>query len=222
MPDWDILVLDKSGSMFKNKQDLVDGFNNLVTEQKEEKSANFLTVITFNDVVEVFKEETFPNVSKIENSDIITKGTTALLDAVGEVYDMILNNDKYKKITLTVITDGQENSSRNYTIETLNEKKKLIDEKYTLNMVFIGADISCVTENEVNTHASQSVDCSGDIQEALRIASRSMSSGRDSSQYIPEGIVYSNPVTPLVMKRSFSSTNERPPKVKRCKTLCDN
>ncbi len=222
MSDWDILVLDKSGSMFKNKQDLVDGFNNLVLEQKEEKSTNLFTVITFNDVVEVFKEEIFPNVSEIKDSDIITKGTTALLDAVGEVYDMILNNDKYTKITLTVITDGQENSSRNYTIETLNEKKKLIDKKYTLNMVFIGADISCVTENEVNTHASQSVDCSGNIQEALRIASRTMSSGRDGSQYIPEGIVDLNPVTPLVMKRSFSCTNERPPKVKRCKTFCDN
>tara|TARA_Y100000992_G_scaffold301344_1_gene272016 strand:- start:1955 stop:2623 length:669 start_codon:yes stop_codon:yes gene_type:complete len=221
MSDWDILVLDKSGSMFKNKQDLVDGFNNLVLEQKEEKSANLFTVITFNDVVEVFKEEIFPNVSEIKDSDIITKGTTALLDAVGEVYDMILNNDKYTKITLTVITDGQENSSRNYTIETLNEKKKLIDKKYTLNMVFIGADISCVTENEVNTHASQRVDCSGNIQEALRIASRTMSSGRDCSQYIPEGIVDLNPVTPLVMKRSFSCTNERPPKVKRCKTFCD-
>lgn len=220
MSNWDILVLDKSASMFKNKKDLIDGFNNLVLEQQVEKSTNLLTVITFNNRVEVFKEETFPNVSKIEDSDIITKGSTALLDAVGEVYDMILNNDNYTNITLTIITDGQENSSKNYTIDNLNERKKLIDEKYTLNMIFIGADISCVTENEVNAHASQSVDCSGNIQHALRIASRTMSSGRDGSQYIPEGIVEPNPVTPLVMKRSFSSTNERPPKVKRCKTFC--
>ena len=236
MSGWDILVLDKSDSMFKNKNDLINGFNNLVSEQKAEKSTNLFTVITFNDTVELLKEETFPNVSEIRDSDIITKGSTALLDAVGEVYDTILNNDKYTKITLTVITDGQENSSKNYTIETLNEKKKTIDLKYTLNVVFIGADISCITKNEFNTHASQSVDCSGNIQEALRIASRTMSSGRDGIQYIPEGIVDSNPITPLVMKRSCSSANERPlvmkrscssanerpPKVKRCKTFCDS
>ena len=220
MSNWDILVLDKSASMFKNKKDLIDGFNNLVLEQRAEKSTNLLTIITFNNRVEVLKEETFPNVSKIEDSDIITKGSTALLDAVGKVYDMILNNDNYTNITLTIITDGQENSSKNYTIDNLNDMKKLIDEKYTLNMIFIGADISCVTENEVNAHASQSVDCSGNIQNALRIASRTMSSSRDGSQYIPNGIVEPNPVTPLVMKRSFSSTNERPPKVKRCKTFC--
>jgi len=222
MSDWDILVLDKSGSMFHTKKDLINGFNDLVSEQKQEKSTNLLTVITFNDVVEIFMEETFPNVSEIKESDIITKGKTALLDAVGEVYDMILTNDKYTNITLTVITDGRENSSKNYTIDALNEKKKLIDNKYTLKMVFIGADISCITNNEVNSHATQRVDCSGNIHEALRIASRTMSSGRECSQYIPEGIVDINPVTPLVMKRSFSSTNERPPNVKRCKTFCDS
>ena len=222
MSDWDILVLDKSGSMFENKKDLINGFNDLVSEQKQEKSTNLLTVITFNDVVELFMEETFPNVYEIKESDIITRGTTSLLDAVGEVYDMILTNDKYTNITLTVITDGHENSSKNYTIDTLNEKKKLIDNKYTLKMVFIGADISCVTNNEVISHATQGVDCSGNIHEALRIASRTMSSGREGSQYIPEGIVDSNPIMPLVMKRSFSSTNERPPNVKRCKTFCDS
>lgn len=221
MSNWDILVLDNSASMSKNKKDLVDGFNNLVLEQKAEKSTNLLTVITFNNRVEVFKEETFPNVSKIEDSDIITKGSTALLDAVGEVYEMILNNNNYTNITLTIITDGQENSSKNYTIDNLNKKKKLIDEKYTLNMIFIGADISCITENEVNTHASQNVDCSGNIQHALRIASRTMSSGRDGSQYTPEGIVEPNSVTPVEIKKSFSSTNERPPKIKRCRTLCN-
>ena len=57
MSDWDFLVLDKSGSMFQNKKALINGFNDLVSEQKQEKSTNLLTVITFNDVVEIFKEE---------------------------------------------------------------------------------------------------------------------------------------------------------------------
>jgi uncharacterized protein YegL len=206
--------------MFKNKKDLIDGFNNLLLEQQAEKSTNLLTVITFNHKVEIFKEEIFPKLTKIEGSDIITGGSTSLIDAVGEVYDMILNNDNYKNITLTVITDGQENSSINYTIDNLNERKKLIDKNYNLNMIFIGANISCISDNEVNTHASYRVNCSGNIRNALRIASRNMSSGRENSQYVPEETVEQNHVTPLVIKRSFSSTNKVTPGIKRCKTFC--
>lgn len=223
MPNWDILVLDISASMLTNKKDLISGFNNLVSEQKQEQSTNLLTVITFNDVVEIFKEETFPNVSEIKETDITTTGTTALVDAVGEVYDMILNNNvKYENITLTVITDGQENSSKNYTIDELNEKKKHIDNTYMLKMVFIGADFSCITENQVNSHATQSVDCGGNIQKAMRIASRSMSGGREGSQYIPQGLVDAKPITPLIMKRSNCCNSDDPPKVRICRSICEH
>lgn len=222
MANWDILLLDKSGSMMQNKKDLIEGFNELVNEQKKEESDNLFTVFTFNNEVELFKEDKFENFEKIDNTDIITKGSTALYDAIGNAYDMILENKMYKNITLTVITDGQENSSKFYTIDTLNDKKKQIDENFTIKMVFIGADISCITGENITLHASQSVDCRGDIYRALRIASRTMSSQRDGSEYIPEESISQgvNPVTPLVMKRSRSCNSGDPPKVKRCKSIC--
>lgn len=220
MSNWDILILDKSASMRNAKQDLINGFNELVDEQKSENSTNLFTVITFNNEIEILKEEKFPDVSKITDSDIVLRGSTALLDAVGNAYDMILNNEEYKNITLTVITDGLENASKFYTFDSLSAKKKIIDEKYTLNIIFIGADISCINNNQVSRHASQNVDCSGNIQAALKIASRSMSSQRDGSEYIPEGIIEYDPVVPLVMKRSYSNSNETPPIVKRCKSFC--
>ena len=34
MTNWDILLLDKSGSMIDNKTDLINGFNELINEQK--------------------------------------------------------------------------------------------------------------------------------------------------------------------------------------------
>jgi len=221
MANWDILLLDKSASMISSKNEMIKGFNELVREQKSQNSTNLFTVITFNQEVEILKEETFPNVKEIEGADIMLKGSTALLDAVGTAYDMILKNEKYTDINMTIITDGLENSSNIYTFDLLDSKKEMIDKKYKLNIVFIGADISCINKNAVNRHATQSVDYSGDIQEALRIASRSMSSQREGSNYVPKGLVENNTVTPLIMKRSASHLNETPPRVKRCKTFCD-
>ena len=123
MTNWDILLLDKSGSMINNKNDLIVGFNELVNEQKKEKSDNLFTVFTFNNKVELLKEDKFQNFEEIDNTSIITKGTTALYDAIGKAYDMILENKLYTNITLTVITDGLENSSKFYTIDMLNDKK---------------------------------------------------------------------------------------------------
>tara|TARA_B100001769_G_scaffold164213_1_gene129075 strand:+ start:141 stop:809 length:669 start_codon:yes stop_codon:yes gene_type:complete len=220
MTNWDILLLDKSGSMIDNKTDLINGFNELVNEQKKEESGNLFTVLTFNNEVELFKEGKFQNFQEIDNNSIITKGSTALYDAIGNAYDMILKNKMYTNITLTVITDGLENSSKFYTIDMLNDKKKQIDEKYTIKMVFIGADISCITEEHIALHASQSVDCSGNIHRALRIASRTMSSQREGIEYVPEESIQVNPVTPLIMKRSRSCNSAEVPKLKRCKTIC--
>ena len=189
MANWDILLLDKSGSMMQNKKDLIEGFNELVNEQKKEGSDNLFTVFTFNNEVELFKEDKFENFEKIKCTDIITKGSTALYDAIGNAYDMILENKMYRNITI--------------------------------KMMFIGTDISCITEENITLNASQSVDCRGDIHRALRIASRTMSSQRDGREYIPEESISQgvNPVTPLVMKRSRSCNSGDPPKVKRCRSI---
>ena len=104
MTNWDILLLDKSGSMIDNKTDLINGFNELINEQKKEESDNLFTVLTFNNEVELFKEGKFQNFQEIDNNSIITKGSTALYDAIGNAYDMILKNKMYTNITLTVLT----------------------------------------------------------------------------------------------------------------------
>jgi len=220
MPDWDILILDKSGSMINNKSDIISGFNELVRDQKAQNSTNLFTAITFNNEVELLKEGTFPNVSEIEDDDITVNGMTALLDAIGYVYTIIIKNKIYNNITVSVITDGIENSSKKYTHIQLNDMKAIIDENYKMKMVFIGADISCITENNISSHASQSVNCTGNLRRALRVASRTMSSNRDPDEYIPEGIVDNSTIVPLVIKRSFSKRKSEDsdclPIVKRC------
>ena len=217
MSSWDIIALDNSASMIGNKKALVDGFNELVSQQQNEKSGNLFTVITFNDKVELFKEDKFENFELMKFSDIITGGTTALYDAIGNAYDMILKNTKYKNITITIITDGLENDSKNYTIDDLDNKKKIIEKDYTIKMIFIGTQANVVDQN-IGSHATYIVDCKGDLNNALNIASRTISGHRDSIDYIPTGSVTSA-VAPLVIKRS-GSCSIGPPNITKCKSFC--
>ena len=108
MTSWDILVVDKSGSMIDNKKNITKGFNELISSQKNEMSDNLFTVFTFNDTVELFIEDKFKNVQFIDDTDIVLSGTTALYDAIGNAYDAIIKNKVYKNITLTVITGPPE------------------------------------------------------------------------------------------------------------------
>lgn len=220
MNTWNILILDKSGSMLENKTQLIEGFNEMVNEQQNENPDNFLTVITFNDKVDIFKEDLFKNINSIKNDDILTYGKTALYDAVGKAYDMIINNKDYTNVSITIITDGLENSSRFYTVEMLNENKKIIDEKYSMKILFIGADETCITCNKIISHANYNVNCSGDMRKALRVTSRSMSGREVDIAYLQEESNIS-PVVPNVnvMERSMSGSLARPPKLRRVNTV---
>jgi hypothetical protein len=227
MSNWNILVLDRSASMLSQKQRLIEGYNNLVNEQKEQGSTDKFTVIGFNTGVKTIKDEYFPNVSIMNDEDFITQGCTALLDAIGTVYNIILDNSEYDNVTITVITDGMENSSKIFTFDTLNDKRKEIDKHYNINFLFIGADISCLENNVMLSHVSQSVNYDGNIVQAMKTASRSMSSQRDGIEYIPDGVVNISPKesstsqpsnVPMLNKRQHSSVD--PPYVSRCEKLC--
>ena len=227
---WDILVLDRSASMIHNIDKIKAGFADLVKEQKEQGSTNRFTVVGFNTEVEIMRDETFPDVSDLTQRDIYTKGCTALLDAVGTVYDMILENSEKKDVLITIITDGFENSSKKYTFETLNEKKKLLDENNNVKIVFIGTDINCLKGNVLLPHVSQSVNVNGNMLHAMKTASRTMSNQRENTDYVPEGTidvsqVSDNSFTPMLgqphphLKRQHSYRSGPPP-VAKCGRLC--
>tara|TARA_B110000093_G_scaffold177108_1_gene213605 strand:+ start:2331 stop:3032 length:702 start_codon:yes stop_codon:yes gene_type:complete len=207
---WDILIVDRSASMVDNIDNIKKGFKELIDEQIKQKSENRFTVMGFNTSVKILSDDMFPEIPDVSDEIVKVGGMTALLDAVGNAYNLILKQNKLKSITLTIITDGMENSSKDYTVEVLDKMKTKIDTDYSLNMVFIGADKMCLYGNPIALHASQSVDCNGDLLKAMRTASSTMSSQRECTEYTPEGVVNikstdllinRREVSPLVMKR---------------------
>lgn len=214
---WDILIVDKSASMIHNIEDIKKGFNELMEEQMKQESENRFTVIAFNTDVEILSDEIFAKTPDVIDELTNVKGLTSLLDAIGKAYDLILKQEENKDITLTIITDGQENSSKHYNVSELDNLKKEIDKDYNLKMTFIGADKDCLYGNPIALHANLSVSCEGNLLGAMRTASRTMSSQRESTDYTPEGVVnisssdiVSTVKTPI-MKRSSTLSSDNTP-----------
>ena len=82
------------------------------------------------------------NVKKMDKRTYYTRGSTALLDAIGKTIKY-LDCINPKKVLFIITTDGYENSSIEYS---KNMIKKLIENHNNWEFIFLGADIDSYTE----------------------------------------------------------------------------
>jgi len=117
-----ICIVDRSGSMGFIKLDAQGGINSFIEEQKKVGDAS-LTIIEFDSVVDVVCDQV--NINESIEYKLIPRGCTALLDAIGLV---ISDKEKYEtktgKTIVVVITDGAENSSKEWTRDSIFELMK--------------------------------------------------------------------------------------------------
>jgi Mg-chelatase subunit ChlD len=133
-----VFLLDESGSMSSCKPQTISGFNEyLQTLQKEKKKIN-VTLTKFHDssVNIVYSNVPVSKTTPLTESNYNPCGSTPLFDAIGKT----VNNDKETKKTLFVIlTDGQENSSREYQRDAVVNLIKE-QESHGWTFVYLGAD----------------------------------------------------------------------------------
>lgn len=144
-----VLVIDRSGSMTSIKKDMEGGLKTYLENQKNQNGECFVTYYNFDGVVNrVFENLNIHNVQEIE---IIPSGRTALIDAIGtsivEVGKRLENTPEHNrpsKVIFVIITDGEENCSRQYNENHVREMIKHQKEKYNWNFMFLGANIDAV------------------------------------------------------------------------------
>ena len=147
-----VFILDRSGSMSGLEADTIGGFNSMIEKQKKEKGEALISTVLFNNVSEVIHDRVpVRKVGPMTDRDYSVCGCTALLDAIGGAIHHIGNVHKYARNedvpehTLFVITtDGMENASRRYDIETVREMVERQKEKYGWEFLFLGANIDAV------------------------------------------------------------------------------
>jgi len=166
-----VCILDKSGSMSSVKDDAIGGFNTFLEEQKKLPGKANMSLILFNhEYEEIFSGKDIQKVLSLENKNYIPFGTTALLDAVGRTIDDVgrrLSNTNEKerpeKVIVVIMTDGQENASKDYKRDKISEMVKHQQEKYRWEFIFLAANIDAFSEaNSLSILLSNTYSYTGD------------------------------------------------------------
>ena len=140
-------VLDESGSMYNSVDDVIGGFQKLIDEQKGEKNGEcIISLYRFSDTVK--KDYIGKPVDEVSKLIYSPGGCTAMNDGVGTAIDEIgkwlsdMNeSERPSKNMIVIMTDGQENASKEYNFDTVKAKIKHQEEKYSWTFVYMGTNL---------------------------------------------------------------------------------
>ena len=123
------VILDKSGSMASKLKDVIEGFNAYVDGLAQEDKVEYLFSLTLFDTQVTYRDVAIPlaRVRKLDNHCYQPGGNTALNDAIGiTVRKIDADRPQVDKVVTVIMTDGEENSSREWTHDAV---KSLISQK---------------------------------------------------------------------------------------------
>ena len=144
-----LIILDESGSMGSIKDFIIQGFNEVVQTVKGignqfPEQEHLITLITFNGLGQKILHFMVPveKLDQIDSSKYRPDASTPLYDAMGFSFSKlrkILENVKDYNVLVTILTDGEENASREYSGIAI---KKMIDElkQNRWTFTYIGTD----------------------------------------------------------------------------------
>ena len=147
-------ILDMSGSMSGLVEDTIGGYNSLIEKQKEEEGEAYVSTILFDDrYIMLHDHINIQDIKPLTNEDYRPMGMTALLDAIGKTVNSIgvrLNDtpeeERPEKVIIVITTDGQENSSKEFTKTKIKEMIEHQQSKYNWVFMFLGANMDAVSE----------------------------------------------------------------------------
>lgn len=141
-----VMILDESASMSSIREKMLESINGFLAEQRTvDRPCRFTLVKFSNDVERKIKNVDLQQVKPLKPSDYTPNGMTALYDAVGDTIDWY----RYEKdVLLVIVTDGQENASREYKHK---EVKNLLEEKSKFrgwSYVYLANDLSVAAQGD--------------------------------------------------------------------------
>lgn len=148
------MILDRSGSMASVAADTIGGFNTFLDKQKEDTDHALLTLVQFDNEYEVvFDAIPVGEVPPLDDKRFIPRGSTALLDAIartinatGQRLAAIPEDQRPGQVLMVIITDGQENSSREFSRAQVMKMIEHQTNAYKWQFVFLGANQDAISE----------------------------------------------------------------------------
>lgn len=172
-----IILLDESGSMSVMQTEPVDAMNSFIQEQKTIPGS--ITIATFSDVLKkhVSKED-IQKIGKFENYR--PEGLTSLYDAI---CISINENIESKNVQLVVITDGEDTSSKLYSLEQTRAMIEKMEKENNWKVSFLASGLGVNASkslgiNPLTFGGDDDTQYPAKLQEVMRQVSQRISSQR--------------------------------------------
>lgn len=186
------VILDRSGSMYNDRAKTVEGFNAFLQEQKDIEGEATITLVQFAEEFSTSYKDVNLNEAKFikQKTNLTLENfveynangqSTSLRDTVGSVidnlgYDLsrLVENERPDKVIIVIITDGEDNSSRRYSLSKLKEMIEHQQKVYNWTFLYLGADMNGVNEARsmgININTVASYEGTQNIKTAYRGAS---------------------------------------------------
>lgn len=145
------LVVDRSGSMEQVREDAEGGVNSFIAEQVNQPGEALFTLVQFDTEYE-FLHKGVP-IGEVPKYRLVPRGMTALLDAVGrainetgERLSKMNEQDRPGLVIFVVMTDGEENSSKEFSKPRIKEMIERQQSQYNWHFTFLGANQDAFAE----------------------------------------------------------------------------
>lgn len=153
-----LIILDESGSMDSIKSQIISGFNETVqsikgSQKKFPEQEHFISLVSFNSLENKLLHFIDPaeKLNEINSELYRPNASTPLFDAIGFAVNKlhyVVKNQQNCNVLVTIMTDGEENASREYSgaqIKALIEKLK--EEKWTFTYIGTEHDVDKIAFN---------------------------------------------------------------------------
>ena len=146
-----LLIVDRSGSMASIATDMEGGIQQMLKDQQAQPGAIVVDVWTFDDRPDHVFTAVRPD--DVKGPLVIPRGMTALNDAIGmavtelgERFAKYEEDDRPGTIIVVVVTDGQENSSHEWSGSQVHALITEQSERWGWTFVYLGANVDAFAE----------------------------------------------------------------------------
>lgn len=138
------LLIDQSGSMSNTRKSTVDGINEYINTLKEDGGKYKVSLTMFDSNTELRLDKPWDDlyiddVPELKLEDYNPSGMTPLQDAFCTTLKSIKDR-KDQKYLFVVLTDGAENTSKEYSAEDMKKLKAEKEAKDNWTFVYLGAN----------------------------------------------------------------------------------
>lgn len=139
------VVMDRSGSMAAVKSDAENGLNSFIDSQKRQPGSALFSLVQFDTEYEIVHNAV--PIQSVPPCTLEPRGFTALLDAVGNTINRtgerlrgMNEQDRPGLVVFVIITDGQENASREFQKARIKEMIEHQQSVYKWQFTYLGAN----------------------------------------------------------------------------------